>query len=663
MKTLVIVESPGKVKKIREILGAGYSVVASVGHVRDLPPRDIGMSPPNFNLKYEPTTRGAKILANLRAEAKKAEMVLLATDPDREGEAIAWHLADALKPKKYKRITFSAITEAAIKEAIKNPRDIDMDLVYAQETRRALDRLVGWRVSPALSRVFNQTLSAGRAQTPAVRLIVDRERAIENFKVTEHFGVELGFIHNSLAWKAEWDTKDFLEAGEKYFLDEEVAAQVAKVSTVTVSEYTETKASRSPSAPFITSSLQQEAGKKLKFTPKKTMEVAQKLYEQGVITYHRTDAPNLDKSGALEIANYAKENGLKLAEKQRTWKSKEGAQEGHEAIRPTIVDNLNSGSTNDEQQLYQLIWQRAVASQLENAVFSVRTVVLTGTLEDGRNVSFIAKGRTLISAGWLEIYSDIDESEDQEVKNPVPFLEKNASLGVNEAKVLRKKTRPLPRYTQATLVAEMEKMGIGRPSTYAAIIENIISRSYVSEAAKQQLMPTDLGKSVRDSLVNKFQFAELDYTKELEEKLDHVSTGSMTFLTVISDAWQLLDKELPQLEEIEVPIDHPCPECKKALVRKKGRYGFFWSCTAWPECNLSLPDNNGVPGEPKVSKLTEYKCTSCEAELVRRKGVSKPKKKNEKGKEYDFYACSAFPKCKETYNTSSDGSPILTAKR
>lgn len=311
MTTLVIVESPGKVKKISALLGAGYKVVASVGHVRDLPRKEIGIAPPNFQLAYEPTERGRDVLARLKKEVAQAESVILATDPDREGEAIAWHLADALNLKNPRRVTFSAITKAAIEAAIAAPRDIDMALVRAQEARRALDRIVGYRVSPELSNMAGQALSAGRVQSPAVRLVVDRERAIAAFKVTEHYGAELVFANeDGTKWKAAWDTKPHLQAGDEYLMDDELAKRVAEIRAVTVASFEDSEKGRAPAAPFTTSTLQQVAGKKLKLKPKRTMELAQRLYEQGAITYHRTDAPNMDAAGQEDIANYAKSVGL-----------------------------------------------------------------------------------------------------------------------------------------------------------------------------------------------------------------------------------------------------------------------------------------------------------------------------------------------------------------
>ncbi|ECS2986246.1 type I DNA topoisomerase [Salmonella enterica subsp. enterica serovar Reading] len=663
MTTLVIVESPGKVKKISALLGAGYKVVASVGHVRDLPRKEIGIAPPNFQLAYEPTERGRDVLARLKKEVAQAESVILATDPDREGEAIAWHLADALNLKNPRRVTFSAITKAAIEAAIAAPRDIDMALVRAQEARRALDRIVGYRVSPELSNMAGQALSAGRVQSPAVRLVVDRERAIAAFKVTEHYGAELVFANeDGTKWKAAWDTKPHLQAGDEYLMDDELAKRVAEIRAVTVASFEDSEKGRAPAAPFTTSTLQQVAGKKLKLKPKRTMELAQRLYEQGAITYHRTDAPNMDAAGQEDIANYAKSVGLALAEKPRKWKAKDGAQEGHEAIRPTHAADLEAGETDEEKALYKLIWQRAVASQLADAIYAVRTVTLDGDAQ-GLAVKFNASGRTVTSPGWMAVYSD-DTEEDEEAaaaSNPIPALSDGDELTAESGRMLTKKTKPPARFTESTLVAEMERMGIGRPSTYAAILENISGRSYVTTDAKGYLIPSEIGASVRDALVGRFKFAELDYTRGLEEQLDMIAEAKADYLPVVSAAWAALDDELGQLSTANIPVAHPCPACGKALSRRKGQYGFFWSCTGWPECDTKLPDNKGKPGERKAPPPPSgIPCPKCGKDLARRQGVSKPKAKGQKGRPYDFYSCTGYPKCDATYQTGEDGKPNLT---
>lgn len=532
MTILVIVESPKKVKTIGPILGDRYTVMASVGHVRDLPSKEMGLEPPSFALSYEATERGRSVLAKLKAAAKDAEAVILATDPDREGEAISWHLAEALKLKNPQRVTFTAITKDKILAAFAAPRALDMQRVHAQEARRALDRIIGYRVSPALSDATGQRIGAGRVQSPAVRLVVDLERAIAAFKPTQHYGAELIFTNDdATSWKAQFDTKPHLAEGEKYLLDDALAKKAAALRNVTVAEYSDSEESRAPKAPFTTSTLQQAAGQRLKLKPKETMSIAQSLYDQGLITYLRTDSPNIDDEGVANIAAYAQGAGLPLSDKPRKWKAKEGAQEGHEAIRPTQAENLDCGADDAEKALYRLIWQRAVASQLADAVYAVRTVRLDGDAE-GTPVSFKATGKTLTSPGWQAVYAedaaDEDSEKDETSNNPIPALAVDAALVASDGRVLSKKTKPPVRYKLPTLVMEMEKLGIGRPSTYAAILDNIMARDYIAEDKKGYLLPSSTGEILRDGLVDRFAFIDLDYTRGLEDQLDQIAEGKAT---------------------------------------------------------------------------------------------------------------------------------------
>lgn len=665
MSTLVIVESPGKIKKISAILGPAYKVVASVGHVRDLPTRELGVDPATFKPSYVPTQRGKDVLAKLRKAVSAADRVLLATDPDREGEAIAWHLADALRLKQPGRITFTAITKEKIREALVQVRSIDYDRVRSQEARRVLDRLVGYKVSPALSSRAGHALSAGRVQSPAVRLVVDREREISNFKPVTHFSVELllpiagHWPDNPKAvWRAQWDTRPHLQQGEDYLQDRSLAERVAQVRDVRVARFENSFAHRAPAAPFTTSTLQQEAGKRLKMKPKRVMDVAQKLYEQGAITYHRTDNPNLDPAGVEAIRAYAQSAGLELAASQRTWKVRDGAQEGHEAIRPAEVSALQAGEDADQRALYTLIWQRAVASQLADARYAVRKVLLTGDAQ-GLPVRFIGRGRKLVEPGWLKVYSDAtqeDETDQAEPVNPIPSLKVGASLRAVDASVQDKVTKPPPRFKQPTLVAELERQGIGRPSTYAAIMENITSRGYLIEDKKGFLSPSPTGELIRDALVGTFAFANLDFTRELEDQLDQIAERRMTYDQVISRTWQLLDQELGGLQQYPVNLpksEHACPACGVALRRRKGAKGFFWGCSAYPECTTALPDVKGKPGQPRARKpqpeSSEHACPQCAKPLLHRTG------KGKKGA-YDFWACSSFPKCKASFE-NVDGQP------
>jgi DNA topoisomerase-1 len=670
MTILVIVESPGKIKKIGSILGANYKVMASFGHVRDVPEArgdDIGLSPPDYKLKYAPTERGRKVLHDLKAEVSRSSSVLLATDPDREGEAIAWHLADALDLKDPQRVTFTAITEEEVKAAIAAPRPLDMDLVHAEETRRALDLMFGYRVTPALSRCAGQLLTAGRVQSPAVRLVVDRERAIADFKVTNHFGAELSFsTADGKHWKAQWDVKSHLQRDERYFLDQPFARKVADLRSVRVEEYSKDEKTCGPEAPFTTSTMQQVAGLRLKMKPKRTMELAQQLYEAGLITYHRTDAPNLDSAGIADIAAYANQAGLPLPGRQRVFKAKEGAQEGHEAIRPTHADQLEAGDTPEEQALYRLIWQRAVASQLADARYAVRTATLVSKI-DSVPVRLIATGRTLKAAGFLVIYTDAVEDKEEEddadttSSNPVPPLEVKSNCKVEAGRLLSKKTKPPARFTQPTLISELECHGIGRPSTYAAILENTLSRGYVSEDSKAYLLPTGLGETVRDALVGRFTFIDYDYTVSLEEQLDDIAEGKRSYHAVISASWTALDQQLDQLADLKIAPTHPCPTCSKALRRIKGSNGFFWGCSD-RDCKTTLPDVKGKPGECKPPRpLSGFSCTACGKPLTRMRGMSKPKQRGQQPRPYDFYSCTEFPICKATFTTGSNEKPAFPA--
>ncbi|MBS1017093.1 type I DNA topoisomerase [Acetobacter persici] len=663
MKTLVIVESPNKVKKISDYLGGGYQVVASVGHIRDLPSKTLGVAPPNFVPEYEPTERGAQIIARLKSQVSRADRVLLATDPDREGEAIAWHLAQALKLKNPERVTFAAITEESIKKGIQDVRGIDMGRVRSQEARRVVDRIVGYRVSEALSDQSGENLTGGRVQSPAVRLVVEREREIEAFRSVEHYGAELEFsAPNGAVWKAKWDTKPNLPEGADYILDKSLAVAVAGLRDVLVVDFADSERRRGPYAPFTTSSLQQAASSRLKFKPQKTMDLAQALFGQGAITYHRTDAPNMDEEGAASIAKYATECGLPLAAKPRKWKAKEGAQEGHEAIRPTHIEEKERGENEDEKALYALIWQRALASQLEDAGYAVRSCVLEGSAQ-GQKIRFVATGSVLKSHGWLDVYSeDEDDKKDQTSDNPIPFLSVQQKISAASGKITTPRTKAPSRYTEASLIRELENQGIGRPSTYAAIMENISERGYIAEAKTRFLKPTSIGCKIVDALVGRFSFIEIPYTRDLEDRLDAISEGRGDYEAVVGASWETLDKELSSLSSVEIPPEYPCPTCGKAMVRRKGSNGFFWACTGYPECKTTLPDARGKPGQKKVSaqpKPSGIACPKCGKDLVRRTGTSKPKEKGKKGAPYDFYGCSGYPSCKATYKTGQDGKPIL----
>lgn len=663
---LLILESPGKVKKVQSFLGNDWKVVASVGHVRDLPERELGIALPDFTPEYLPTERGKEVLSRLKGLAASASAVYLATDPDREGEAIAWHLADALRLKTAKRITYGEITAAAIQAAIKNPRSLDMALVSAQEARRVLDRFCGYMVSGPLSRAAGTRLSAGRVQSPAVRLVVERERAIQSFVAVSHFGAEVSFADG---WNATWNSKLWLENGQEYLLDKALAEKAAAVRSLTVLECKESESRTAPPAPFTTSSLQQAASNALKFTPKQTMQLAQKIYEGGHITYMRTDSPNLSAEAVTEIRAFCESRGWPLVDKPRVWKSKEGAQEAHEAIRPTHIEIEEAGDTPDEQALYRLIWLRTLASQLADAVYAVRTVRLGAEL-DGKEAVFEAKGRVLRDQGWKVLTTTDAAMQDEEGEadtpdNPVPMLPQGANITASGGKLVNKKTKAPTRFSEASLVRELENKGIGRPATFAAIVDTIMSREYV-RVEKRFLVPTPLGEQVVDLLTGVFSFLDFEFTSQMEDSLDAIAGGKAAYKEVMNKAHARLMSEVTaftskypgQERKTPEPTNFTCNACGKALVHMKGQrrdgsgtYDFF-SCSD-RACNASYSNVDGKPGEArKKPEPTKYKCKSCGKALVRRESAKGP-----------FFGCSGYPGCKQLYQLGEDGKPDFSSKK
>ncbi|MDR1083565.1 MAG: type I DNA topoisomerase [Deltaproteobacteria bacterium] len=621
---LLIVESSGKVTKIQSILGGDWKVAASIGHVRDLPRDRTGVYPPDFEPRYEATERGLKVIADLKRLAAGADSVYLATDPDREGEAIAWHLKEVLDLKNPHRVTYTEITESAIKKAVAQPRPIDDNLVRAQVGRRVLDRLVGYRVSPAVTQIAGKNLSAGRVQTPALRLVVEREEAIRLFKSTTHYGVELNFGQTGTPeWKAVWNNKNWLPPGQEYFLDRDTADRLAALKTIKVTAYEEGESRQGPPPPFTTSTLQQAASNSLKLDPKETMEIAQKLYEAGRITYMRTDSPNIAKEAIDGIRALAGRKNWPLPEKPKFFKAKKGAQEAHEAIRPTDIEDEEAGDDENQRALYKLIWNRTVASQLAEAVYATVRGTLKAQL-DGKEAIFEAKGRRLISGGWKTVLAEdqADESgkdkDKDELNNQVPKLTAGSDVNPSFGEVKTKKTSSPPRYTQAALIRELEKRGIGRPSTYAAIMDNITTRQYVQANRKRQLESTGLGDELIAYLKARFGFVDYDYTKNLEEKLDEIAEGTSDYLSVIRGANDILEKELTSFEE---STGETCPACGKALrhMVRTGDAGFnFWGCSDRENCGATFQDSGGKPGRRNYKASdTEFACPDCGAPIKR----------------------------------------------
>jgi len=603
---LLIVESPNKVRKLASILGHGWRVAASVGHVRDLPQKEMGVSAPDFKPRYDLTERGRGVIKNLKALVQAADEVYLATDPDREGESISWHLQQCLSLREPRRVSFHEITEKAVRAAIAQPGVINMRVVAAQECRRVLDRIVGYPVSHALSQQTGEKLTAGRVQSVAVRLVVDLEEIIANFKPTQHFGVRLFFAGEEDAfWFADWATKpDFVSEEQPYFLDRDFCTAVAKTDKVTVAEFRDSTARRKPPAPFTTSTLQQAASITLKWKPKLVMDIAQSLFAAGHITYHRTDNPNISDDDFPAIAQVAHAQGLSMAPALRTFKAPEGAQTGHPGITPTHWSVDEIGGSLQEKMLYRLIRLRAIASQLADAVYDVRSVKLSAGPLEGKALRFEARGRVLRFAGWLKLMQG-DQAEEgvnrevaEEYTNPIPPLRVGESLQVQRGEVLEKQTKAPARYTEASLIKKLESEGIGRPSTFASIMENITKRAYV-RTEKQFLHPTDTGKVVVQSLVGKFSFLNLDFTREIEKDFDRIAAGEATYKGVIEPFHGRLQRELLLLQGA-AGATYPCPACGRALVHrvKKGKGGYdFWGCSGFREgCKLSFRDKKGRPG-------------------------------------------------------------------
>ena len=654
---LLIIESQGKVEKLQSILGREWVVAASLGHVCDLPEKEIGVEAPQYKPYYRLSERGASVVARLRSQCERAQEVYIGTDPDREGEAIAWHLARELKlGRDAKRVRFPAITDTVVRQAVAAPTGIDYKLVGAQEARRVLDRLVGYLVSPALSNIGGTTLSAGRVQSPAVALVVTREREIAAFTPTSHFHVRLDFqgqpgnCAEAKPWHALWDVvPDFAPEDRPYFQDADTAARIAAVQTVTVESCEDGQRRRAPAPPLATSGMQQAASVQLGFEPEDTMRIAQRLFEGGHITYHRTDNPNISEDDFPHITALAQANGWAMAPKLRRFKTSDAAQTGHPAITPTHWEVERAGQGDEEQALYSLIRQRAIASQLADAVYKTRTAVLLGQIE-GKQIRFRAKGETLAELGWLALMGtatqeDSADTHPQEgegaAANPVPELAAGHQLHPVGSEVLAMKTRAPKRYTKASLIGKLESEGIGRPATYAAIMGNIERRGYIT-TRKLFLHPTKTAFFIVDQLTDKFSFIAVDYTRQVESELDRIACGQSSYLATVEATHETLRQELACLDRSEAAPRFPCPECGSAMRRIASKTGHFWGCSSYPTCNATRPDLDGQPGEKEHPKDSGHACPLCSKPLVRR---------TKKGKDgYDFWGCSGFKDgCRANY--------------
>lgn len=643
---LVIVESPAKAKTIERYLGKKYKVKASMGHVRDLPKSQMGVDvEENYKPKYITIRGKGDVLKELRKAAKKAKKIYLAADPDREGEAIAWHLAHALKVDDTSdcRVVFNEITKDAIKESFKNPRSIDMDLVDAQQARRVLDRLVGYNISPLLWKKVRRGLSAGRVQSVAVKLIIDRENEIKNFKPEEYWSIETSFKKGKDVFDGFFYGKD----GKKVELknENEVKDILGQIDgkNFTIHKVNKRERRRNPALPFTTSSLQQDAARQLNFRAKKTMMIAQQLYEgidlgkksggiTGLITYMRTDSTRISNSAAEEAKQYiAKNFGNEYLGKKRAAK-KSGAQDAHEAVRPTSVmrepGTLKSILSNDQYRLYKLIYERFLASQMAPAVMDTMTVHM---LNNG--VEFRATGSKVKFPGFMKVYVEGTDEKKKEKEKFLPDLEEGMVVESKDLKPNQHFTQPPPRYTEARLVGTLEKEGIGRPSTYAPTLDTIQRRGYVT-IEDRRFHPTEIGTIVIDMLKEYFpEIIDVAFTVKMESDLDAIEEGESEWKKVIDEFYgdfsKRLEKAEEEIEELEIkdePAGIDCEKCGHEMVYKMGRFGKFLACSNFPDCRNTKP----------ILKKVGVKCPKCkEGNIVERRSK----------KRRIFYGCDTFPNC------------------
>jgi DNA topoisomerase-1 len=666
---LVIVESPAKAKTIKKYLGPDFDVVASYGHVRDLVPKEGAVDPDRgFEMKYQIIDRNERHVQTIAKKLKEADALYLATDPDREGEAISWHLYELLKARRQlgtkpvHRVVFNEITKRAVQEAMANPRELSYDLVNAQQARRALDYLVGFNLSPLLWKKVRRGLSAGRVQSPALRLICERESEIEAFTRREYWSLEADCEKEGRAFTAR-----LVElAGDKVeqftIVDAERATQVrealedAAQGRLRVEQVERKQRKRFPAPPFITSTLQQEAARKLGFTAQRTMRVAQQLYEGvdvgggavGLITYMRTDSVNLAQEALAEIRAYVAERyGTDhLPEGPRLYKTKaKNAQEAHEAIRPTSIlrdpAEIKPHLTQEQFRLYELVWKRTLACQMEHALINQVSISLSA----GAGNLFRATGSTVARPGFMRVYlegRDDATAADDDEERTLPPMETGDPVDLAGVRAEQHFTEPPPRYSEASLVKVLEEFGIGRPSTYASIISTLQEREYVV-LDKKRFLPTDVGRVVNKFLTEYFHtYVDYDFTARLEDELDAVSRGEENWQPLLEQFWRPFKERVDHTAEnvkrsdvTQEPIDETCPQCGGQLSIRLGRNGRFIGCTNYPSCDYTR-DLNGDRQEPEAREVIEGRaCPQCGSELEVKKGRY--------GK---FIGCSAYPKCK-----------------
>lgn len=648
MSKLVIVESPSKAKTIQKYLGKGYKVVASMGHVRDLPAARLSVDVKNnFTPKYTIIKGKEKLVKELKEAASDAEQVLLATDPDREGEAISWHLAYilGLDEAAQDRVTFNEITKHGVSEGMSNPRALDMNLINAQQARRILDRLVGYTLSPFLSKKIRRGLSAGRVQSVAVRMIVDREEEIRAFVPEEYWSIDAKLTappsRAVFASAFHGDKNGEIKITEKAQSDK-ILADLEKADFL-VDQVKKGKRNRQPAPPFITSTLQQEASRKLGFQARRTMKVAQELYEgveiqgqgsMGLITYMRTDSLRISEDAIAEATGYISGRwGEKyLPAKPRHFKSRANAQDGHEAIRPATVSivpsEIKDSLTSDQYKLYQLIWDRFLACQMANCVLNTTQATITAG-----DYIFKASGFNVAFEGFTALYQESKDEEEKEGKD-LPNLEKGMKLKVKDLLGNQHFTQPPPRYTEASLIKTLEENGIGRPSTYAATISTITAREYVSREGKA-FKPTELGEVTTKLMKEKFpKIVNVKFTASVEDELDNVQRGADNWVDTVGTFYTDLDKSVKKAAEemdgVKIKLkedetDEVCDKCGKSMVYKYGRFGKFLACSGYPECK----------NVKKVLNETGAECPKCGGKIIQRK--------SKRGRV--FFGCSEYPKC------------------
>jgi len=661
-RNLVVVESPAKARTIGKYLGKDYDVVASMGHVRDLPKSDFAVDiNGGVSVTYEVTPKGKKVVSSIRKAAKAAERVYLATDPDREGEAIAWHIAEAAKlaAASTRRVTFTEITAEAVRLAFADPRQIDAHLVDAQQARRVVDRIVGYKLSPVLWRKVRAGLSAGRVQSAALKMIVDREREIDAFKPQEYWSLEADLLTDG-----DEPVHARYPVGEKqkFVLGDEgaatAAAERARAATWVVADVNKSERRRSAAPPFITSTLQQEASRKLGFSSKRTMAVAQQLYEGvdlpgegsvGLITYMRTDSPSLSQAAQDDIAGLVGERYGSQYVKRTQYRAKaKSAQEAHEAIRPTTVartpESLGGHLDPAQRKLYELVWKRAVASQMAPAVYDQTSVDI-----QAGDLTFRASGSVLRFDGFVRVYLEGRDDDVEEEAGTLPELAVGQVLRLVELSPEQHFTEPPSRYSEASLVKALEEHGIGRPSTYSPTISTLQERKYV-RLDRKRFHPEDVGIVVTDLLADVFpKVIDLGFTAEMEEDLDRIASGAKPWEPIVKTFFHEVEDTIAERQEKvsrpEEATDETCPECGQEtgakLVRKWGRYGWFLSCSRYPDCKYRRNANQSAEqaAEQAEPELTDVPCPKCGKPMVRRSGRFGP-----------FLGCSDYPKCRGIKN-------------